>query len=150
MLRRLWRLWRLGVWKQHVLEQLWLARGAALRPQSIGLPAAHGLGLAKSACNDRDSRPFRTTRSRSPGRRSRIATPGPASSNKQKQKVPVGRGKKDRQRRRWVIDELKGCMWRVVCSKVVCERECLCDKDECERWCVTMLRVKNMCEKSHL
>ena len=41
-------------------------------------------------------------------------------------KVAAGRG---RQGKWWMIDELKGCMWRVVC----------------ERWCVTMLRVEKLC-----
>ena len=31
-------------------------------------------------------------------------------------------GTKDRQRRWWMIDEFKGCMWRVVCSAKLCER----------------------------
>ena len=45
------------------------------------------------------------------------------SSNKQKQKVPAGLGRKDRQRRWWMIDELKGCMWRVVCVLESCVKD---------------------------
>ena len=60
------------------------------------------------------------------------------SSNKQKQNVQAGRGRKDRQRRWWRIDQLNGCMSRVVCDKVVC------DKVVCETWCVTKLCV---CER---
>ena len=80
---------------------------------------------------------------------------------------PAGRGRKDRQRRWWRIDELKGCMWRLVCDKLCVKdrvwqkvvRKMVCDNVACDkvvcvcvcvcegvwrRWCVKE-SVTKMC-----
>ena len=88
------------------------------------------------------------------------------SSKKQKQTVPAGRGRNDRQRRWWRIHELEGCMWRVVCvwQRCVCEIMMVCDKDVCvwkmvcdkvvlTKWCDNVICDTRLelaqCQKCH-
>ena len=78
----------------------------------------------------------------SPKLKDRI-TPQVNFFQKHKQKVPAGRGRKDRQRR-FLEDRgvkrlyVQSCVWQVLW-------EIVCDKVVCERWCVTMLRVTKLC-----